>query len=132
MFNAGPHYHYFWEDESTSDPVQVSAPEYVLQLSNWAKRKLANKNLFPLTEGKELSQDAVSILQTIFRRTTRIFNHLYMCHFSAIRKNNIEPVINTLLAQYVLLAFKYQMIEVRDIEMLKPVFAAMRIPIPDA
>lgn len=127
MFNAGPHYHYFWEDESTTDPVQLSTPEYLLQLSRWSKRQLSNEALFPKKNNADLSEQAITVLQTIYRRTTRIFNHLYLCHFSAIREYNIEPVINTLLAHYVLLALRNNMIKIADFEMLKPVFNAMHI-----
>ncbi|EAY16356.1 Mob1/phocein family protein [Trichomonas vaginalis G3] len=131
MFNAGPHYHYFWEDESTTDPVQVSAPEYLMRLIFWSKRKLGNTQLFPKETGKELSEDALTVIQTIFRRTLRIYNHLYLCHFKMLHTNGIEPVINTLLAHYALFALKYQLIEVPDIAVLKPVFQTMKIPIPD-
>ncbi|EAY02878.1 Mob1/phocein family protein [Trichomonas vaginalis G3] len=130
MFNAGPRYHYFWEDESTTDPVQLSPSEYLLKLITWSKRKLGDTKVFPKTDNAELGDEAQVVLQTIYRRTTRFLNHLYVCHFSSIKDNNIEPVINTLLVHYVLLALRYQMMDVTSIEMLKPVFDAMKIQIP--
>lgn len=130
MFNAGPHYNYFWEDESTTEPVQLSTPEYLLQLTRWAKRNLANTTLFPRVDGAALSTEAKEILQTIYRRTMRIFAHLYVCHFSSIKEHSIEPVINTLFVHYAMLALRYQMIMHQDIEMLTPVLNAMHITLP--
>ena len=130
MFNAGPHYHYFWEDESTTDPVQLSTPEYLLQLKLWTKRNLANQTLFPRTNGEPLSANAKAILETVFRRTTRILAHLYLCHFKSVRNFQVEPVINTILAHYTLFALRYKMISPTDVEMLAPVYKAMHINIP--
>ncbi|EAY20354.1 Mob1/phocein family protein [Trichomonas vaginalis G3] len=127
LFNAGPHYNFFWEDESIQDPVQLSAPEYLLQLTKWARRNLANTALFPRKDGLELSADAYDVLRAIYRRTIRIYAHLYVCHFSSIKENGIEPVINTVFGHYSQLALRYQMIDEEDIEMLMPVFNAMHI-----
>jgi MOB kinase activator 1 len=130
MFNAGPHYHYFWEDESTVAPVQLSTPEYLMQLKRWAFRQLANPELFPKTDGVPLSEEAKLTLRTIFRRTTRILAHLYLCHFKSIKEFRVEPVINTILVHYTLFALRYDMIQAIDVEMLAPVYAAMKIDIP--
>ena len=130
MFNAGPHYHYFWEDESTTTPMQLSTPEYLLQLRRWTKRQLQNEKLFPKKDGTPLTPESKAVLQTIFRRTTRILAHLYLCHFKAIRENQVEPVINTILAHYTLLALRYDMISPSDVEMLAPVYTAMHISVP--
>ena len=131
LFNAGPHYHYFWEDESTTTPMQLSTPEYLIQLRRWTQRQLKNEKLFSRKDGAPLSPEAKVILQTVYRRVTRILAHLYLCHFKAIRENNVEPVINTILAHYTLLAFQYNMISPSDVEMLAPVYAAMKIKIPE-
>ena len=42
MFNAGPHYHYFWEDEAKEQPIQLSAPEYLMEFKRLTKRTLQN------------------------------------------------------------------------------------------
>jgi MOB kinase activator 1 len=125
MFNAGPHYHYFWEDADTPQPVQLSAPEYFNALKHWIKRNLSDKRLFPRSGNAELSREAMQVLETTYRRLFRILAHMYMCHFSQIQKSNFEVVINTLLAHYTKFAFEYKMINVVDVEMLGPVYAAM-------
>jgi MOB kinase activator 1 len=125
MFNAGPHYHYFWEDDDTQQPVQLSAPEYFNALKHWVKRTMANEKLFPRTPGADLSSEAFDALKTIYRRLFRIMAHMYMCHFSDIKKQNMETVINTVLGHYSVFALHYELIELSEIEMLEPVYVAM-------
>ena len=130
MFNAGPHYHYFWEDEGTEQPIQLSAPEYFLALKRWSKRNLQNVNLFPRKSSNDLLPESLLILKTIYRRTFRILAHLYMCHFSSIREFQFEPIINTILAHYTLFSLKYELIQPIDVEMLRPVYTALKISLP--
>lgn len=130
MFNAGPHYHYFWEDADTEQPIQLSAPEYFSVLKRWIKRNLQNTKLFPKQSGTELIPEAVEILKSAYRRLFRILAHLYMCHFNHIREFQFEVVINTVLAHYTDFALRYEMITPQHIEMLQPVFVAMGMPLP--
>jgi MOB kinase activator 1 len=125
MFNAGPHYHYFWEDDDTQQPVQLSAPEYFNALKHWVKRTMANEKLFPRTPGAELSPDALDALKTTYRRLFRIMAHMYMCHFSDIQKQSMETVINTVLGHYSTFALHYELVELSELEMLEPVYVAM-------
>lgn len=131
LFTAGPHYHYLWEDETTPRPVQVSAPEYFNALKRWIRRQLTNEKLFGTDKKKKggdsggLSDEAMAVLGTAYRRLFRILAHMYMCHFSSLRKFNMEPVINTMLAHYTTFAIQYNLIDPSDLEMLSPVFRAM-------
>ena len=110
---------------SVGKPVQLSAPEYFSALKRWIKRNLSNEKLFPKESGTPLSEDAINILKTAYRRLFRIMAHMYMCHFSRIRKYDMEVVINTMLAHYTTFALQFNMIEAADLEMLGPVFKAM-------
>ncbi|KAH0786428.1 Mob1/phocein family protein [Histomonas meleagridis] len=130
MFNAGPHYHYFWEDADTPQPVQLSAPEYFNSLKRYIKRNFSNPKLFPKESGAKLSEEAMEILRTTYRRLFRILAHLYMCHFSYILKFKFENVINTIFGHYATFALQYDMISPQDLEMLRPVLAAMNIQLP--
>lgn len=130
MFNAGPHYHYFWEDADSEQPVQLSAPEYFNCLKRYIKRNFANQKLFPRESGAKLSEEALTVLRTTYRRLFRILAHLYMCHFSYILKFKFENVINTILGHYATFALQYDMISPQDIEMLRPVFTAMSLTLP--
>jgi MOB kinase activator 1 len=125
MFNAGPHYHYLWEDADTPQPVQLSAPEYFNTLKHWIRRNLNDEKLFPKASGVELSADAIAILKTTYRRLFRIMAHMYMCHFSHIQKQNMEKVINTVCAHYSTFALQYEMVEMGELEMLEPVYEAI-------
>ena len=129
MFNAGPHYHYFWEDEETQKPIQLSAPEYFQHLKRWARRTLKDPAIVPTDIGVNLSEDGATKLRSVFRRLFRIISHMYICHFSSIREFNMEPVINTMLMHYTTFGFKFALISATDIEMLEPVFTAMNRPL---
>ena len=128
LFNAGPHYHYFWEDDDSPQPIQVSAPEYFTNLKRYIKRNLSNQSLFPEKGSGPLSEEATTVLKTCYRRLFRILAHLYMCHFSNImdiQEVNVVEIMNTMLAHYTKFAIVSGMIEKEDIEMLKPVFIAI-------
>jgi MOB kinase activator 1 len=125
MFNAGPHYHYFWEDADTTQPVQLSAPEYFNALKRWIHRNMSNEKLFPKKDGEDLSPEAIDVLKTTYRRLFRIMAHMYMCHFSDIQKQNMETVINTVCGHYSTFALQYEMVELGELEMLEPVYEAM-------
>jgi MOB kinase activator 1 len=128
MFNAGPHYHYFWEDADTPQPVQLSAPEYFNSLKHWIKRNLGNTGLFPRETGRDLSPEATEVLKTAYRRLFRILAHMYMCHFSTIQDLKMEEVINTLLGHFTTFALQFRMIDRVDVEMLGPVFLKIGMP----
>ena len=128
MFNAGPHYKYFWEDSDSTQPIQVSAPEYFQYLKRFIKRNLQDPNIIPGKSGEPLSDDAKSILKTCYRRLFRILAHLYVCHFkniSSIENPDAVETMNTLLAHYTRFALDHEMVDLPDLEMLAPVFTAI-------
>jgi MOB kinase activator 1 len=121
MFNAGPHYQYYWE-EGDNARIQMSAPDYFAALKRWIKRALSNRKLFARESGTPLSAEAMGILETAFRRIFRVFAHMYTCHFVAIQKQGMEAAINTLLAHFILFALTFELIPEDELEMLEPVF----------
>jgi MOB kinase activator 1 len=129
MFNAGPHYGYYWEDENTTKPVQLSAPEYFIALKRWIRRNLSNEKLFPPSSTPELAPEALAVLSTVYRRLFRILAHLYMCHFSDIKKLNMETVINTILMHYSAFVEAHKLMSMTELEMLEPVFQAVRLQV---
>jgi MOB kinase activator 1 len=123
MFNAGPHYGYYWEDEDTSKPVQLSAPAYFIALKRWMLRRMSNPSMFPM-DG-DLSPEALELLKTVYRRLFRVLAHLYMCHFSDDRKHGVETAMNTVLEHYRMFVERYELMEMQELEMLAPVFDAV-------
>lgn len=100
----------------------MSAPDYFAALKKWIRRSLSNSKLFPQISGIEFSAEAKVIIETAYRRMFRVFAHLYTCHFAAIQKQNMEVVINTLLAHFVVFAINYELILEEELDMLEPVF----------
>ncbi|OHS93511.1 MOB kinase activator-like 1 A [Tritrichomonas foetus] len=128
MFNAGPHYKYFWDDSDSPTPIQVSAPEYFSYLKRFIKRNLQDPNIIPGKSGEKLNEDALSTLKMCYRRLFRILAHLYVCHFqniSSIQEPNVVEIMNTILTHYTKFALAQGMIDLPDLEMLSPVFAAI-------
>lgn len=132
IFNAGPKYLYFWDDDDSPQPVQVSAPEYFNFLKRYIKRNLQNHDLFP--PSGQLSERAHQVLKTSYRRLFRILSHLYTCHYSTLTTFNgfnIIEIMNTLLAHYACFALVYQLTTPDQFAPLRAVFTALnRNPSP--
>lgn len=127
MFNSGPQYCYFWEDDDSPQPIQVSAPEYFQALKRYIKRNLQNKELFP-EESEELLPKAETVIHTSYRRLFRILAHLYICHFkdiSQLKDINLFELMNTILTHYVNIALIYQVCKMEDFEIFAPIFKAI-------
>ncbi|KAK8838497.1 Maintenance of ploidy protein mob2 [Tritrichomonas musculus] len=127
LFNSGPQYCYFWVDDDSPHPVQVSAPEYFNALKRYIKRNLLDKELFP-DKAKELSKKADGILKTSYRRLFRILAHLYICHYqdiSNIHDLNIFELMNTVLTHYVNFTLLFGVCQLDEFHIFEPVFKAI-------
>lgn len=128
LLNAGPKYCYFWEDDDSPQPIQVSAPEYFDALKRYIKRNLLNKELFPDEIKAPLSPKADEIIKTSYRRLFRILAHLYICHYSDISKlTDLKyfEIMNTILAHYTNFVLLYQVCKLEDFAIFAPVFEAI-------
>lgn len=127
LFNSGPQYCYFWLEDDSPKPIQMSAPEYFDALKRYIKRNLHNKELFP-DESEELSLKAETVVKTSYRRLFRILAHLYICHFkdiSQISDINLFEIMNTLLAHYVNIALINQICKMEDFAVFAPILKAI-------
>jgi MOB kinase activator 1 len=87
---------------------------------------MTNERLFPkVSDGGDLSPEALDVLKTAFRRLFRIMAHMYICHFADIQKQDMEAAINTVCGHYSTFALHYQLIELGALEMLEPVYMAL-------
>lgn len=127
MFNTGPQFCYFWLDDDSPKPIQMSAPEYFDALKRYIKRNLQNKELFPI-ESNELSQKAGNVLKNSYRRLFRILAHLYICHFKDISNINyidLFEVMNTVLAHYVNIALINRICQMEEFSVFAPILKAI-------
>lgn len=128
LFNAGPQYCYFWEDDDSPQPIQVSAPEYFDALKRYIKRNLLNKEIFPDEDKGELSPKADEVIKTSYRRLFRILAHLYICHYSDISKlTDLKyfEIMNTILTHYTNIALLFRVCKIDDFAIFAPVFKAI-------
>lgn len=127
MFNSGPQYCYFWLDDDSPKPIQMSAPEYFDALKRYIKRNLHNKELFP-DESTEISPKADNVIKNSYRRLFRILAHLYICHFKEISQLtdiNLFEIMNTILAHYVNIALINQICKMDEFSVFAPILKAI-------
>lgn len=127
LFNAGPKYIYFWLDDNSKNPVQISAPEYFQALKRFIKRNLKNQLLFPPGSTENFSPKANYIIQASYRRLFRVLAHLYICHFKDFTKLaqdncNFFEIMNTILVHYTNIALHYNICKQEDFAVFEPIF----------
>ncbi|KAK8871507.1 Maintenance of ploidy protein mob2 [Tritrichomonas musculus] len=127
LFNAGPKYLYFWLDDNSTKPVQISAPEYFDALKHFIKRNLNNKTLFPNNSKNKFSPKALYVIRASYRRLFRILAHLYVCHYDDLSKLaednlNFFEIMNTILTHYTNIALLYHICQPEDFAVFEPIF----------
>ena len=132
LFNAGPKYIYFWLDDDSKNPIQISAPEYFYALKHFIKRNLTNPYLFPNDSTENFSPRADYIIKASYRRLFRVLAHLYICHFkdfSKLAKDNFNffEIMNTILIHYSNIAINYKICQPEEFDVFKPIFKKINI-----
>ncbi|KAK8892765.1 Maintenance of ploidy protein mob2 [Tritrichomonas musculus] len=130
LFNAGPKYIYFWLDDNSRNPVQISAPDYFAALKRFIKRNLKNELLFPNNSSENFSTKANYIIQASYRRLFRVLAHLYICHFddlTKLSKDNLNffEVMNTILIHYTNITLINNICQPEDFDVFEPIFSKM-------
>ena len=104
---AGAQYEYLWQMPPTNKPVSVSAPKYIELLMSQIQSQLDNPNIFPSQIGAPFPRDFIKTVQVMWRRMSRVYGHLYCCHFSVICALGAEMHLNTSFKHFVLFAQEY-------------------------
>eukprot|EP00930_Biecheleria_cincta_P004241 TRINITY_DN105140_c0_g1_i1.p1 TRINITY_DN105140_c0_g1~~TRINITY_DN105140_c0_g1_i1.p1 ORF type:complete len:236 (+),score=45.00 TRINITY_DN105140_c0_g1_i1:58-708(+) len=90
---AGKDTKYSWADETNPKPVQMTAPEYMRVLVDWAHTKLYSQELIPV-DGSPFPRHLRSNLSLILRRLFRVYAHVYRHHIQPIRDCGAEAHLN--------------------------------------
>jgi MOB kinase activator 1 len=117
--SAGQRYEYLWADppptKSTTntptartEPLKMSAPEYVDTLMTYIQSRIDDEATFPSKIGAPFPKQFGSVVRTIWRRLFRVYAHVYCEHFSVIVGLGLESHLNTSFKHFVLFAKEFE------------------------
>eukprot|EP00930_Biecheleria_cincta_P058222 TRINITY_DN4407_c0_g1_i1.p1 TRINITY_DN4407_c0_g1~~TRINITY_DN4407_c0_g1_i1.p1 ORF type:complete len:216 (-),score=42.31 TRINITY_DN4407_c0_g1_i1:3-650(-) len=106
---AGKDTKYSWADEANPNPVQLTAPEYMRVLVDWAHSKLFSKELIPV-DGSPMPRNLRSNLSIIFRRVFRVYAHVYRHHLEPIRSCGAEAHINCCFKHFLYFVLHFRLV----------------------
>uniref|UniRef100_A0A6N2N307 Mob1/phocein family protein n=1 Tax=Salix viminalis TaxID=40686 RepID=A0A6N2N307_SALVM len=93
---AGPKYEYRWADGvAIKKPIEVSASKYVEYLMDWIEAQLDDELIFPQKLGAPFPPNFQDVVRTIFKRSFRVYAHIYHSHFQKIVSLKEEAHLNT-------------------------------------
>ena len=109
--SAGQRYEYLWADparSATSEPLKMSAPEYVDTLMTYIQSRIDDEATFPSKLGVPFPKSFAAVVRTIWRRLFRVYAHVYCEHFSVVVGLGLESHLNTSFKHFVLFAKHYE------------------------
>ncbi|KAJ6746523.1 MOB KINASE ACTIVATOR-LIKE 2A-RELATED [Salix koriyanagi] len=120
---AGPKYEYRWADGvAIKKPIEVSASKYVEYLMDWIEAQLDDELIFPqkkrifvfnsdVLQGAPFPPNFQDVVRTIFKRSFRVYAHIYHSHFQKIVSLKEEAHLNTCFKHFVLFAWEFRLID---------------------
>lgn len=119
--NAGDGYKYLWQDSTKyTSPTELSAPEYVEQLMDWAESQLNDESIFPLQIGQAFPKDFKKRVSTLFRRFFRVYAHIYHSHIDQINSLSADAPLNTCFKHFIYFVLEFQLIDAKELGPLQP------------
>jgi MOB kinase activator 1 len=105
---AGPQYEYLWPNPTTKKPQSLPAPKYIENLLSQVQSQLDHPRLFPSEIGVPFPRDFLKTITVMWRRLSRVYGHLYCCHFSVICALGAEMHLNTSFKHFVLFSEEFE------------------------
>eukprot|EP00708_Paratrimastix_pyriformis_P003000 GAFH01001764.1.p1 GENE.GAFH01001764.1~~GAFH01001764.1.p1 ORF type:complete len:411 (+),score=30.90 GAFH01001764.1:69-1235(+) len=125
QMSAGKRYEYLWADGvNVKQPKQVTAPQYMELLFEWAEKQL---NELPPN-----SEAALKSLKNVCKRLFRVFAHIYHHHYQAMRQVGKVDQINAHFKEFMLFVQSNSMIAGQEQEPLKTLIQDLFAPAPAA
>ena len=87
---ARPYHRYLWADNTTVEPLKLSAPAYVSRLFKWIEDQLNDEAIFPTSFDQDFPSNFKARVSRIFRRLFRVYAHIYYAHFEYIVEQQVE------------------------------------------
>ena len=124
--NAGPDFTYLWQDTTRyPTPTEMTAPQYVDRLMEWAESQINDDSLFPLTPGSGFPRDFHRRVSTIFRRFFRVYAHIYHCHLDDIKEFSADAHLNTCFKHFLFFCLEFKLIPDGELAPLKEVISSL-------
>ena len=120
--NCGSTFEYLWRDPGAR-PVRLSAPEYVLRLSQWITEQMNDEAKFPTTGN--YPEDFQVHVKNIFRRLFRVYAHAYTSHYDSICDLGVNTSFNTAFIHFMVFASEFDLISVMELKPAKDLLFAV-------
>lgn len=117
---AGPKFEYKWADGvKIKKPIKCSAPKYVDYMMTWVQLTLDDETIFPVRVGEPFPPTIRDTVCTMFKRLFRVYAHMYLHHFDALKTMGAEPHLNTCFRHFVLFVLEFDLIDARELAPLR-------------
>ncbi|XP_049862931.1 MOB kinase activator-like 2 isoform X1 [Schistocerca gregaria] len=124
---TGPGYRtYLWFDDK-GKKARVAAPQYIDYVMTFTQKTISDETIFPTKYGNEFPSSFESIVRKILRLLFHVLAHLYHCHFKEVVLLNLHAHLNCVFAHLTLLNERFQLIEVKETEILQDLVLALKV-----
>jgi MOB kinase activator 1 len=118
LMGAGDYVNYYWSDETSRHPVELSAPDYIQKLLDYTFSKLHDQAVVP-TDGSPFPADFEKTASKLVKRIYRIYAHAYMSHFEEFRENEVEAELNSFFKHLLCFAEEFDLMQDKDFSPLE-------------
>lgn len=116
VMTAGPKWEFHWCDGSEfKRPVKLSAPDYISKLLAWIKAQIEDETLFPTAMGVGFSKKFPVAVRLIFKRISRVFAHLFYCHYQLFVDAGMDTLMNTIFKHFIYFVTEFDLIVKKDL-----------------
>lgn len=123
---AAEGYTYLWQDSSKyTTPTELSAPEYVDNLMEWAELQINDETIFPMQEGEAFPKDFKKRVSNLFRRFFRVYAHIYHAHLDSVLELGADAHLNTCFKHFIFFVLEFDLIESKELTPLQSVIDSM-------
>ena len=110
---AGPHYTYLWTDSHGSNPVSMSANEYINSLFQYIS-DLFKRSPYNECKNGVFPEDFIPTVSNIFKKLFRVYAHVYHHHLNSFIQVGAETHLNTYFKRFVMFERQYKLISSKE------------------
>ncbi|XP_022174963.1 MOB kinase activator-like 2, partial [Myzus persicae] len=124
---VGPSYRtYLWFDEK-GKKSRVAAPLYIDYVMTFVQKTINDETIFPTKYANEFPVGLEIVVKKILRLLFHVIAHLYHSHFRELVLLNLHTHLNCVFAHLSVFNHRYQLIELRETEILQDLVVALKI-----
>ncbi|KAM7459158.1 hypothetical protein BLSTO_00062 [Blastocystis sp. subtype 1] len=111
--SAGPHYSYYWTDFNGSNPVPMTAKQYINTLFQ-SINDLFESEPFNQCASGVFPESFMKTSRAIFKKLFRVYAHVYHNHLNEFTKLGAEAHLNTTFKHFILFDREFKMINIKE------------------